>query len=603
MTRRTSGSRRTSGNQSEGLSTDFDGLIEGEISIGWEQSGIGLEVTISPSTVELTLGIGIASVTLDLGELNNSSISYAFDIYEIKGNREGCNVRLDYYISGQLVKSENRTIPDCDKEEKEEEKENDRDKGDKDDLRPRPWKEPVPSNRYGFFVVARGGTLIEKAANHLYYPQNWRYRQDTNLSHKISLLRIVHRNPDKPRFSSAAYIFQFRQSGDVHAYDFAGNFNEGTEYYIDKSSRGKLALITGEIDPNFTEQIESNHTSAIIYAYFYGGSIGFPDILRAPPLSYSVNIMQGLHSTMVKRFKDRVMTGYPVSEPQGWNQTYTKTFWNGFYNFEETTYLNLGHEILFEHYFDPPPSEPPISLGKKRCCKNMNKDCCKDIEKLEKMIKQIHKALDVKELLDNNFKAPNRLIAPNGKGSQKLKTYLDIAQYQIRVADHLGIHPFKASLSDANAAQAGNQKVEAQFVSGTAAMRKIVELLLENKGDAAARLNLMVRSAIIQAQILNAVTIAAQSIKSLASFVGMPIKEKLSYIKMPFDISLGARKAKGFDPKKASEAIKINTEAATEEILPKFLQSAEQPYTYEEYDGKQPSLIENIKGIGRKSKQ
>ncbi len=124
-----------------------------------------------------------------------------------------------------------------------------------------------------------------------------------------------------------------------------------------------------------------------------------------------------------------------------------------------------------------------------------------------------------------------------------------------RVQNHLGVHPFKVSLTDANAAKAGNQKIEAQFASGTAAMRKIVELSLENKGDAAVWLNLLVRMSVAIAQILQVTTIASKGVRALASYIRMPIKEKISYIKMPFDISLGQRKKqKGFDPKKQKEA-------------------------------------------------
>ena len=235
--------------------------------------------------------------------------------------------------------------------------------------------------------------------------------------------------------------------------------------------------------------------------------------------------------------------------------------------------------------------------GKPKNYDPMDEKCCKQIA-------QIHKALAVKELLDNNLIVPNRLIAPNAKDSTKLKTYLDIAQYQIRVQDHLGVHPFKASLTDANVAKAGKQKVEVQFASGTAAMRKIVELLLENKGDAAVRLNLLVRMSVAIAQILQVVTIASKGVRALASYIGMPIKEKISYITMPFDISLGQRtKQKGFDPKKQKEAtikeIKINTEESTEQILPKFLNQVDHIYTHEDYDGKFPSLIENVKGVSR----
>ncbi len=243
---------------------------------------------------------------------------------------------------------------------------------------------------------------------------------------------------------------------------------------------------------------------------------------------------------------------------------------------------------------NPPPGKPPMRTNK----------CCNDSTK---MIREVHKALAVRELLENNLVVPNRLVAPNAKGLAKLKSYLEISQWQIRMADHLGIHPFKASISDGNAAQAGNQEVKAQFVSGTAALNKVVELLLENKGDAAVRLNLLVRISVILTQIIKVATISSKSLNSLISFIGMPIQEMSSNIKMPFDVSLGARrkaeekKSKGFDPRKKDqevvEEIKINTEAATEEVLPDFMQNGEEPYVYKNFDGKNlPTLIEMLKG-------
>ena len=238
-----------------------------------------------------------------------------------------------------------------------------------------------------------------------------------------------------------------------------------------------------------------------------------------------------------------------------------------------------------------PPGKPPMRQN----------ECC---TASTKMIREIHKALDVRELLDNQLIVPNRLVAPNAKGSAKLKSYLEISQWLMRMSDHLGIHPFKASLTDANAAQAGNQKVEIQFASGTAGLRQVVELLLENKGDAAARLNLQIRSAVAIAQVLKVATITSKTASAIANFIGMPLKEKISKIKMPFDISLGKRRQlKGFDPSKqkeaAIEAIGMNEEASTEEILPEFLQTGEQPYVHETYDGNFPNLIEQLKGQGR----
>lgn len=601
--RRTPNSKRTPGNQSEGISANFDGMREGEISIGWEQSGIGLEVTISPSTVELTLGIGIASVTLDLGEPNNSSISYAFDIYEIKGTREGCNVRLDYYISGQLTKSENRTIPECEKEE--EDKENDRDEGIEDDFRPRPWEMPIPSARYGIFVIVQSGSIQEQSSNFITNPQYWIYWNECSISYKVSLRNIVHRNPQRRNFFSAAYIFDTKRTGFRISTDFHGNYTEGTEISIDKSLRGEVALILGERDSRFYEKIQSSHTRNIFYnSTFVVGTVTFPDIVRAPGMACIIRIKTGLHSVVVREIADIPYLRFASSSNNGWRAKANREFGVvSRFDRPESYSIQSGNEIVFEHFYDPPPSEPPMMVGKKRCCEEM-KDCCKDIEKLEKLIKQTHKALAVKELLDKGLEVPNRLAAPNAKGQKKLENYLDIATWQMRISDHLGIHPFKASLSDANAAKAGNQKVEIQFASGTAALNKIVELLLENKGDAAARLNLQIRSAVALAQILKVATITSKTASAIANFIGMPLKEKISKIKMPFDVSLGKRRQlKGFDPsgkrEAAIEAIGMNEEASTEEILPEFLQTGEQPYVHETYDGNFPNLIEQLKGQGR----
>lgn len=235
----------------------------------------------------------------------------------------------------------------------------------------------------------------------------------------------------------------------------------------------------------------------------------------------------------------------------------------------------------------PPPSPPPMR----------EKECCRESIKL---MREIHKALAVRELLDDNLIVPNRLIAPNAKGSAKLKNYLDISQYQIRIADHLGVHPFKALVTDANAAKKGNQQIEVQAMNATSATRQIMELLLENKGDSATRLNLQVRIAVAVGQILNAVSIAAKSIEQVVQFLGMPRKQKVLNVKFPFDFTFGKGaggrgKGKGFGPNsRAQDKLDINTEEATEALLPNFMQDREQPIVVEMFDDDQPTLLDEI---------
>ncbi|MEM8568919.1 MAG: hypothetical protein AAGF85_20845 [Bacteroidota bacterium] len=118
--------RRGKRNQGKGLSRNFEADSNGgEVTLGWEKAGIGVSVTFSGETITVTLGIGVASVEYDLGEPNNSTVSYAFDLYEISGERDGCTVTLEYRIAGKLVKTEIRRIPDCEDEKEEEEDKDD----------------------------------------------------------------------------------------------------------------------------------------------------------------------------------------------------------------------------------------------------------------------------------------------------------------------------------------------------------------------------------------------------------------------------------------------------------------------------------------------
>ncbi|MEL7039765.1 MAG: hypothetical protein AAFO04_29810, partial [Cyanobacteria bacterium J06592_8] len=238
-----------------------------------------------------------------------------------------------------------------------------------------------------------------------------------------------------------------------------------------------------------------------------------------------------------------------------------------------------------------PPSPPPYKT------KNMDR-CCRDSLK---MIREIHKVMDTREVLDAGLKVPNRWIAADAKGSQK-DEYPDdraFASGMLRYRDRFST--FEAIVTDVNAAVEGNQGDGIKAVNATAGIRQIVELLLENKGDSATRLNLMVRIALATGQILNVVSIVAKTIEGVVQYIGMPIRERTTKVKMPFDFTFGARretKGKGFGKNGTNKGINqlnINTEEATEILLPKFMQDEQQPIKYEDYDDRQPGLTDIIK--------
>jgi len=237
-----------------------------------------------------------------------------------------------------------------------------------------------------------------------------------------------------------------------------------------------------------------------------------------------------------------------------------------------------------------PPSPPPERI--------MN-DCCRESTKL---MREIHQALAVRELLSNGVETPNRWIVAGGKKYTKNKTYLDLISFQMRMQDHLGIHPFRAEVTDTNAAQEGNQTVAVEFANATAALKQIAELLLENKGDSSTRLNLMIRTAVAVGQILNVVSIISKTIEGVVQYLGMPIRERVYKVKMPFDFTFGARKknksGQGFG--KGTQGgvnnLDINTEEATEALLPVFMQDSEQPIVVEDFDDREGDLTDIIRG-------
>ena len=225
----------------------------------------------------------------------------------------------------------------------------------------------------------------------------------------------------------------------------------------------------------------------------------------------------------------------------------------------------------------------------------MSDKCCQ-------MVARIYEALDCDEILDNGVETPNRWIAAGGKKNTKNKTYLELMVFQMRMMDHLGIHPFTAEVTDVNAAQEGNQSVAIEFANATAAVKQIAELLLENKGDSSTRLNLMIRTAVAVGQILNVVSIISKTIEGVVQYLGMPIRERTYKVKMPFDFTFGARTGKksgqgfGKKPGGGSDALNINTEEATEALLPKFMQDSEQPIVVEDFDDRESDLTDIIRG-------
>ncbi|MEK9515467.1 hypothetical protein AAEJ74_28670, partial [Limnospira fusiformis PMC 851.14] len=80
------------------------------------------------------------------------------------------------------------------------------------------------------------------------------------------------------------------------------------------------------------------------------------------------------------------------------------------------------------HQPELPPSLPILR-------DDMNKECCEDSTK---MIREIHKALGVRKLLDKSFQVPANMMMPEGRGNHQNKDYLEIMSDLFKTIDNYG---------------------------------------------------------------------------------------------------------------------------------------------------------------------
>lgn len=520
-------------------------FAEDGLSIGFDKAGFSARITTSG---KLKLGIGIAAVDFNLKDPQESSIEYAFGLYEIEGQRNGCTVILRYYIGGILAKTEERPIPECEPDDEDEEGDEDGDEdedeeGDGDKKPPRPPRlNPYQYYRGVLYNAQIGWTETESYFN----------------GQPGSSVTV--------KGSTEAWVNEENGTHGIEGTSSITN-SEGTEPYG--------MLINGRYDN-------------LSFRSFYGfGGWRYSHWVR--PTEDTPGYW-GVVWHLVQRMAIGSASGWVIddfvdSQWRNFNGSYDYPIYNGSgsvigrRSYTERKEWKLAGVLLWGDR-PPPLHNPPPK-------KPMEKDekCCKKVE-------QIWEVLDCERFLAEGAELPRRLWVPWGSGEEKIENYLDLMLTMVSIQDHLGIHPFKVTLLDANKGKAGNQELRERYSNATGAAQKIIELLLENKGDAADRLNLLFRIAWINSQIISGVTKAVRLCQGIFAFLGIPSKEEVDLIDTPFDVTLGQGKkipkgfGKGKKPSAAEMAkiLEIHDEDSLESILPRFLERAEQQCLVEKYD-------------------
>jgi hypothetical protein len=232
----------------------------------------------------------------------------------------------------------------------------------------------------------------------------------------------------------------------------------------------------------------------------------------------------------------------------------------------------------------PPPlpsagNQPPMP---DRCCEALKAD-----------IEEIREVLAVPEILAGKLTWPWKMRMPGGQGEEVIMDYPSLIRAVAQMIDHLGIHPPKLSIKDANNAIAGNQSLDNQFPSATQAFEALMSQVWDSNSDVDTLTNFLYRLSWLNVQqSMNMAKVSAQ-VQVISDMLGGETEPSETAITTPFNIGAGVKekstKGKGFGKTKTQNTIdsKIdaNTEIVTESLLPDFLKIRENPIVIERYSG------------------
>ncbi|MGL6138400.1 MAG: hypothetical protein ACRC2M_13970 [Planktothrix sp.] len=224
--------------------------------------------------------------------------------------------------------------------------------------------------------------------------------------------------------------------------------------------------------------------------------------------------------------------------------------------------------------------------------------------------KQTAAVLRADDLIKKGMKVPNELLVPEGTGSTVVYDYPNLLKTIIQILDLNTVSPFTAVLKDSDPAKEGDQLFTKFYPDATSVCKEIVELLLENKIDAATRLNVGIRQSILSTQQMVATLENLSITYALINGIGLPYDQKGSSFVAPFDISPETPKekadkkrsggGKGFNPKGSKEdaavesamnSLNENRESSTEKLLPDFLKTVKQEYLHTSFSDEGESML------------
>jgi hypothetical protein len=231
----------------------------------------------------------------------------------------------------------------------------------------------------------------------------------------------------------------------------------------------------------------------------------------------------------------------------------------------------FGNAYSFHHepidYVVVGESNPPRFLPTGN--KPPMRDCCEEV--LE-YLADIEEAFEIRRLLEEKFPISNSFMAPecDPAAVTEAKSYYEVTQCVIRMMAHGLIFEPRVEIKDADAAKAGDQEFKTKYLNATGWASAVSEALLEVKDDGNVSTNMDIRNAFAVTQTMVGLTDAIYKLEAIVDCLGIEVIPKVQTVDTPFNLQIQI--GKGFGENNERQ-IDLNTDAATEKLLPVLLQT------------------------------
>jgi hypothetical protein len=252
-----------------------------------------------------------------------------------------------------------------------------------------------------------------------------------------------------------------------------------------------------------------------------------------------------------------------------------------FYYFIPVLFIPLKTTPQKPKSFLPTGNKPPM------------RDCCEEV--LE-YLSDFEEAFEIRRLLEEKFPISNSFMAPecDAESVTEARTYYEIIQCIIRMMAHGMIFEPRVDIKDADAAKAGDQEFKAKYLSATGWASAVAEALLEVKDDGNISTNMDVRNSFAVTQTMVGLADAHYKLDAIIDCLGVEVIPKLQTVETPYNLQIQI--GKGFGGNNERQ-IDLNTDEATEKILPVLLQTKKNKIKTIDIHPRSRSLLEVLENI------